>query len=394
MVDRAEQTKLFKAFLADETAAWAEDRQGEFWPSNHHRLDPALPDLPLCLEPADRERCYCHLLRVSGGIPAVAETEFPLLVAGYRQLLPDIDRGFPNRASRLKTLFAFGFDGEGALSGGATAGAKELKLRNKVLAQTAKYTSLPSQREKLEKFRPLAGEAERILQVLRHLGYRQGRRNADGEGYTDLTFWGLILVALLDPAVRLALVRDMLEGGFDIPRRDVHLAVLNKTVQAVVPECGPDETAFRALAARLSAIEQQRRDATESVALARRLALPFTDDEDWLVRITLPEAQSTKHPLLGPNLSLEICPDPEFEWTLQLRTEARGRFAEWTGRVSRNDFGLDGLGRGNLAEFPRWLRTACEKSGLTYDIERVVIDCGRKKAAVKMIAAWLAAPGA
>jgi hypothetical protein len=252
MSDIAALTTLFRDFIADETAAYPSE-QGGFWPSNHHRIRPALAKIPLCLAPEERVKFYFYYLRASTFIPPVSESEFPYLVAAYRELLPSIDERYPNLASRLDMLFAFGFDDESALPPGETVSASELNTHLKTLTQTTKYTSLPAQRQKRDRFKPFEEEATRIIQTFRHLGYQHNPRRRDYTS-TNLTFWGLALIALLNPHTRPSLISDMLEGPYDIPERSNYLYILNETVQATAPEIAGATPDLQALTLQLQEV--------------------------------------------------------------------------------------------------------------------------------------------
>lgn len=257
--------------------------------------------------PDERIAFYLHFMRRSGEAPAVADREMPLLIQAYRRLLPVID--LPGAMARRHTLlFLFGFDEAGALPSGETQNVKTLKARLKTLAQTGKYTSLPAQRQKQASFLAYAEEAPRLLQTLRHLGYRHDRRGGDAYDTVNLVFWGMVLIILSDAATRAQLLADMLDGGYDLPQRDRHLGILHRTVCAVLADCPSDETEFHALAQRLAMIERARREASEAAVLARSLDLPFEDDEDWTVRISIAEQGSGRSALLPPNLVLRPTP--------------------------------------------------------------------------------------
>ena len=123
-------------------------------------------------------------------------------------------------------------------------------MRVKALQQAGKYSSLPAQRKNAQKFLAFVGEAEQILQALRHLGYQYDGPDPSRYVIPSLPFWGLLLIALLAPLVRTELLRDILDGGFDIPRRPEQLALLGQTVQAAAVRPA-DEPELIALIARL-----------------------------------------------------------------------------------------------------------------------------------------------
>ncbi|MCU5783671.1 hypothetical protein MA04_02971 [Alcanivorax balearicus MACL04] len=386
---------LCRAFIADEDEALEQKRQGLFWPRNHHLLRPHAAKLPAALTLDQRTRFYFHYLRVAGGIPAVSNKELPLLHEAYRQVLPLQDQGHPiNSSTRHINLLVFGFDDNGPLPMGATSSAKELKARLKLVTQLGKYTTLPNQREKKSKFLPFANEGERILQVLRHLRYRHDRRYGDDLYNTvNLRFWAMVLTALLSPEVRADLVGDMLDGNMAFPNRETHMDILHKTVQAVLEYCTPEEEDFRRLAGRLADLYRTRREATESATLARSLNLPFDPDEDWQVSIRLAQEGTDGLSWRPPNLALTLMPEPDLDWDIRI-IDAKGRhFSERCKGILRNDMDMDGLGAGNLARFPDWLRALRERHGIAYDITQADVRAGRKRSAGRLIQGWLKGDG-
>ncbi|MCL4065849.1 hypothetical protein M3484_04630 [Pseudomonas sp. GX19020] len=88
-----QDSDLLRQFLADETESFAQKRQGKFWPRNHHRLRPLLPKAAALLDPAEYEDLRFHLLRVTGGAPAVAQKDISSLLTAYRRLIPHLDTG-------------------------------------------------------------------------------------------------------------------------------------------------------------------------------------------------------------------------------------------------------------------------------------------------------------
>ena len=383
---------LMRTFIADENQAFAERRQGKFWPANHHRIGPLAAKVSGLLDAGEQVDFYFHFMRVAGGLPLVGEKEMPLLIEAYRRLLPFLDLGGVIQMSRRhKLLFVFGFDDTGALPSGETVSAKALKARLKLIAQVGAYTTLPAQRDKKAKFAPFADEAVRILEVFRHLGYRHDRRyGEDSYNVTNLRFWGMVFICLLNKATRADLLADMLEGEYVLMRRVEQLAILHRYVEAVLPDIEADEERFRSLAQQLREIELARRNATETVALAQRLGLPFEDDEDWEINVAIPLRGTADHPLIASNVvRLQIRPNPDWEWELTARLAERGEFLESEKKSYRNELGFPVLGRGNLHAFPAWLRKLREENGLDFDTGAADIRVGRKRAAAKLLAQWL-----
>ncbi|MFS8147335.1 hypothetical protein [Rhizobium sp. BR 249] len=383
---------LLRTFIADENQAFAERRQGKFWPANHHRIGPLAAKVSGLLDPNEQIDFYFHFMRVAAAVPSVGDKEMPLLLEAYGRMLPFLDLGGIIQMSRRhKLLFVFGFDDTGALPSGETVSAKALKARLKLITQVGAYTTMPAQREKKAKFAPFTDEAVRILEVFRHLGYRHDRRyGEDLYSVTDLRFWGMVFICLLNKATRADLLADMLEGKYDLMRRAEQQAILHRYVEAVLPDVGPDEERFLMLAQRLKKIELARRNATESVDLAQRLKLPFGEEEDWEIHIAVPLRGTEDHPLIARNaVRLHIRPNPDWEWELSARIAGRGEFSEDEKKSYRNELGFPLLGRGNLHAFPAWLRQLREKNGLDFDIGAADIRVGRKRAAAKLVARWL-----
>jgi len=133
---------------------------------------------------------------------------------------------------------------------------RELKAFRKTFTQITKDNTLPGQRKKIANLVPFSGNAQRILQMFGHIRYRLRPPEEDRSAIyplTDRTFWGLVLVALLDPHYGSEVIRDLLDGYTDVPNRDERLAILQATVHAVRKHHDPDHPEFRSLADRLNA---------------------------------------------------------------------------------------------------------------------------------------------
>src|SRR5690606_4094561 len=155
-------------------------------------------------------------------------------------------------------------------------------------------------------------------ETFRHLNYRYDRRFVGNlHDVTDLAFWGMVFICLLSRSTRADIAADMVEEKYDLVRRDEQMAMLHRYVEAALPDVDTDEVQFRALALRLKDIAIARRNATESVALAQRLGLPFDMDENWDVHISIPLRGTEGSPLIARNVvRLLIRPDPDWQWEL------------------------------------------------------------------------------
>ncbi|MCC8380076.1 hypothetical protein [Xenorhabdus sp. PB30.3] len=384
-------THLIRAFILDENKSLEIDEQGGIWPRNHHHIKPYAARLSKRLTPEERVLFYFHYMRVQGTVPAVATPEIPLLLEAYRKWLPLIDQYGAGLAKRHVMLFIFGFDDTGVLSVGELATAADLKTRLKTLHQIQRYTRLVSQRDKKMRFQPFTAQSFYLLEILRHLQYQHDHDPRSSKNYntTNLTFWGMVLIVLLNKATRTHLVRDMLEGTYSIPDREHHLSILNDTVLCILPECEPDETDFINLAERLAFIEKTRREATESVALATSLNLPFASDQYWEIEIYIPQLDDALEGFIQPSLYLRIQPDPDYEWNIELSHSPLGRFCEWSGKITQNDLKLTGLGKGNLADLPKWLHRLHKEYKITLNLSKAEIYTSGKRSTVKLIKEWL-----
>ena len=133
----AADIELLREFVTDEAASLAQKRQGKFWPQNHHRLRPLLPKVAKLLEPSDYEDFLFHLMRVTGGVPAIVQKDVPILLSAYRRLIPYLDLGgIVQMARRHEMLFLFGFDDNGALPDGMLTSAQDLKARLRLLRRS------------------------------------------------------------------------------------------------------------------------------------------------------------------------------------------------------------------------------------------------------------------
>jgi len=389
MARETDPQTLLSTFIADEDQAMVTEQQGLFWAMNRSLIQAALPKAPRHLTPADRQRVYFHFLRMEGRIPVVPDKELPHLVEGYRGLLPWLDTSQAKLAQRHALLFGFGFDDTGTLADGATESSQQLKDYVRFMYHCTKYWNLAGQEAKIRNFSPYAHHGERAYQTLAHLGYYHDRQYGPESSRTaDRLFWGMVIVILLHEGRRVDLLLDLLDGRHLVPHRDEHLALLHRYVQTVLAAVPIADKRFRALAERLAALQRERRDATESVAFARALALPFGADEEWCIHICIPTADNTFYPYFGPNLSCEIQPDPEYQWHVHLDLRP-GLFSDWSGLITQNDMNIDGLGAGHLLNFPAWIRNTERKLGIRFDVERAIVRCGRNRAVAKQIMEWL-----
>ena len=93
--------------------------------------------------------------------------------------------------------------------------------------------------------------------------------------------------------------------------------------------------------------------------------------------------------LSTPNLVLTIRPEPNDPWHIALTHAQRGRISEWDGRITQNDPGILGLGKGNLARFPAWVRSIKDEYGLAFDLGTADVRANHQCEAARRIAEWI-----
>ncbi|WP_226549573.1 hypothetical protein [Celeribacter naphthalenivorans] len=385
---------LARAFIADEGT----DTKPKFWTMNHHHIVPIAAKLARDLEPEERITFYRHYLRRANIAPAVPQGEIPLLIEGYKQLLPDMTGPEPLIFPRLVGLYLFGFDATGALPSSGLDTAKELKARLKTLTQCHRYTSLPGQRAKLERFRPFIPEAPRLLAVLRHTEYL-GLSAPEGETFNmvDLTFWAMMLTVALAPETRTGLCHDLSAVPPDTPRQQKFLTTLHKTLETVMGEIGPDESACRALFDKLTAQQAAQKtaqdEASEVIALARGLGLDIAETSDWEIQVALPEKDSGQRWYNPLRLHLRMNPSRNPEWEVTLQHSTKVNYSHFAGKTSLQEDGIPPIDK--LTSFPTWLRSLADVHGLVYDtdIDAMHVACGRKRADKKRIRDWVLSGG-
>ena len=82
------QTEILEQFMEDEALHYPKGDQGPFFPSNHHRITPLVPQAPKLL-PADRRvELSFHLLRLNHYPAIKSVAEFDILLDAYARIRP------------------------------------------------------------------------------------------------------------------------------------------------------------------------------------------------------------------------------------------------------------------------------------------------------------------
>ena len=148
--------------------------------------------------------------------------------------------------------------------------------------------------------------------------------------------------------------------------------------------------AAEALAARLAGVEAENTAKRESVALAKRLGLPFADKPTWHAKLWLAKGEPNEWFgafQKGPQVMLSLGPQDMPDWKVELRGAKKGIYCNWAGDVTQDDFRLPPLSK--LEDFPDWLGAAGRKLKVSFSVEQAVINCGRYKKAAGTLRAWL-----
>lgn len=204
-------TELLKDFINDENAALLEERQGHFFPANHHRILPLIPKALKLLPVEQRQRFYFHLLRLGSLPPIKAADEWPILSEAYRQVLPLFASGYPAMLlSRATGLLLFGFDSNGSLPDEPPGNLESYAAHLRLWRYLNGFSHIPGMLAKQKKFQELAADPaslERIRKTLAHIRYCN-----DEAPTLCLWFWAMIFVALSAPATAETTVRELLEA--------------------------------------------------------------------------------------------------------------------------------------------------------------------------------------
>lgn len=188
-------TEILEQFIADETSALARNKQGLFYPSNHHRIIPLVARAPKFLPGPARVDLYFHLLRLDHCPTLKVESELALLCEAYWQLKPLFSRRFSACSlPRARGLLLFGEDDRGALQ---DEPATTLDSYSKHLAfwrYAESFWHMPGMLKKRTKFLALSNDKELTARVRKVL--LQMRLCDDLPSSTRLWFWALVFLTI------------------------------------------------------------------------------------------------------------------------------------------------------------------------------------------------------
>lgn len=190
-----DQTDILKQFISDEASVYLKGEQGAYWPSNHHRITPAVARAPKLLSEPERIELYFHLLRLNGCPVIKLEREFDLLLEAYSRLAPLFERGYPYCSlKRPKGLFLFGADDHGPLIEREPTTHAMYLSHEKFWRYADSFWHMPGMLKKREKFVDLANDevlVDRATRVLLRMNLV-----TDLTTTHDIWFWSLILLVL------------------------------------------------------------------------------------------------------------------------------------------------------------------------------------------------------
>lgn len=215
------EQELLERFIADESQARQQGRQGQFYPSHHHRILPAVSKAPRLLSPDQRVRLYLLLLSLDR-IPALKRAgEFELLLAAYAQLV-DNAHGWarPPSLHRIKGLFLFGYHADGSLAGQSEIEYTAFLGHLKFWRYVESFTSMPGMLGRRARFAELSADralCTRVTETIRHI-----RPSQDLPRPTCLWFWALMLLALQRETSACEAVEWLLQTDCGANRCEMH----------------------------------------------------------------------------------------------------------------------------------------------------------------------------
>lgn len=187
--------EILQQFIEDEDCALARNAQGDFYPSNHHRIKPLVPRAPRLLSSEKRGDFYFHLLRLNECPAITSGNEFDILLTAYSRIIP-LFIGNHLRCSlpRPKGLFLFGRDDLGELTEEPSPNLDSYLAHLRFWRYADSFSHMPGMLASQPGFLTLSADRallERVTKVLARINL-----NLDVRSPTTLWFWALMLLAL------------------------------------------------------------------------------------------------------------------------------------------------------------------------------------------------------
>lgn len=214
------EQQLLECFIDDESQARQQGRNGRFYPSHHHRIMPAVSKAPRWLSRDQRVRLYLLLLSLDR-IPMVKRAgEFELLLEAYGELVANVPGWtIPPSLHRIKGLFLFGYNADGALAGRAGVELAAFLDHLKFWRYVESFLSMPGILGRRARFVELSANASLAARVMATIQRIQPVQDLPRP--TCLWFWALMLLALQLPASARAAIEWLLHAECGAHRREL-----------------------------------------------------------------------------------------------------------------------------------------------------------------------------
>ncbi len=294
------------------------------------------------LTPAVERRLYFHLLR-KGEIPVPRDGAALAVLAGaYHDLMADAQRSNAKPAiERLAGMLLFGYWMNVRLDGGDVPDFARFQHWQAVLKQCGKYSHIPGMLAKPEKFAPFADDATatRILAALEALGFQHSDiapDYPDNYSYTNLEFWALVDIVLLNEHTRMLIVHAFLARLPALPLVENQLEILERFVSATGDESA--RALFQSLQAQvLNVLPPREESADEATVRELVTALGISvPDKHWNIGFILSTVPMEnwfyrRNKLTGTDIQLQIFLGDSGRWKVLLERHDNMFFIRWDG---------------------------------------------------------------
>ena len=186
---------ILQQFIEDEDSALTRNKQGAFYPDNHHRIKPLVPKAARLLARDKRTDFYFHLLRLNECPAVKTADEFELLLNAYARLTPMfIVNNQRCLLPRPKGLFLFGHDDHQTLTDEPAPSVDTFLGYLKFWRYADSFWHMPGMLKSQSKFLLLSQDSALLGRVSKVL--HRVKLNIDLTLPTTLWFWSLMLLAL------------------------------------------------------------------------------------------------------------------------------------------------------------------------------------------------------
>lgn len=234
-----EAKELLLTFIEDEDKALIKNRQGKFYPAQHDDIKKHAKRLFKLLDEHESQRFCYHYLRLGHFISVDTSAQLDIVKAAYLATYEWKTQGFDKPSYDVFiAIMLFGFSDAKNIENGQATDVAAYNRYLGVANQINNYSSLSSMIKKIDRFAPYADDetAARILQSLRAVNYLHHDVNPRYVQFYDenyLSFWGMIIILLLNSSTRQQVVADLASLPCDFPKRVEHLANFDEFHKAV-----------------------------------------------------------------------------------------------------------------------------------------------------------------